>query len=144
MKLLNFSLAGRTIDGMFKNNYTVNQIGLYTLFQQHITKDQFQYKDYNQQVLRNGKKGGVETLLQGASGTNFSGKNSLPIEFPILAQVQIKAPQSDPNPNTAQWMLFSPNMNTVVTCNSSKTHAWTIGQQSHAAMASRDKAILNS
>jgi hypothetical protein len=127
MKLLNFSLAVRAIDKMFKNDYTVNQTALYTLFQQHITKDQFQYKDYNQQVLRNGKKAGIKALLQGAPGTNFSGKNALPIEFPILCQVQIKAPQADPNPNTAQWMLFSPNINTVVICNRTNTHAWTIG-----------------
>jgi hypothetical protein len=123
---------------MFNKDYTIKTTPIHSVLEMNKMGEHFQFKNYKTSVAANGKTQGIFQLLLGASGDNFTGENPLPTEHPILCQVTMKAKQKEEEKVNAQWMLFFPTMNTIVTCGNEQKQVWAIGKDTHKAIKAKD------
>jgi hypothetical protein len=138
MKLLDCEVPKLKLQTMFNKDYTIKTTPIHSVLEMNKMGEHFQFRNYKTSVAANGKTQGIFQLLLGASGDNFTGENPLPTEHPILCQVTMKAKQKEEEKVNAQWMLFFPTMNTIVTCGNEQKQVWAIGKDTHKAIKAKD------
>ena len=138
MKLLDCEVPKVKLQTMFNKDYTIKTPSIHSVLEMNNMGKHFQFQNYKSTVAANGKTQGIFPLLLGASGENFTGEKQLPTEHPILCQVTMKAKQREEEQVKAQWMLFFPTMNTIVTCGNVRKQVWVIGEETLKAINDKD------
>jgi hypothetical protein len=135
LSILGTTLPTEVLQTMFHDNHTASGSTLTAILKENDDDKYFRFEDYNTAVANKNLTPGLNALFLGHSGPNF-GKSDEDTEMfngshLILCQINCEAPKTTNQHRTSQWALFSPKMNTVMTChdcmdNGKTKHAWVL------------------
>jgi hypothetical protein len=123
---------------MFQHDHTGSGSTLAAFLKENDADKYFQFEDYNTAVANKNLTPGLNALFLGHLGPNFGKTDNNTDTFNnnhlILCQIDCEAPKTTNLHRTYQWALFSPHINTVMTChdcidNGKTKHAWVLGTE---------------
>jgi hypothetical protein len=133
LSILGTTLLAEALQKMFQYNPTQSGKTLAAILKENNADKHFRFEDYDTAVGDKNLTPGLELLFLGYSGPNFGDTNGDTNGFNnsnlFLCQIGCKAPKTTNQRQTYQWALFSPHMNTVMTCHDCNDggqtkHAW--------------------
>jgi hypothetical protein len=138
LNILGIAIPTEALQTMFKNDHTASGSTLAAILKENDADKYLRFEDYGTAVANKNLTHGLNALFLGHLGPNFR-KNDTNTEMfngshIILCQIDCKAHKTAHHKRTSQWALFSPHMNTVMTCHNTTNkgntkHAWVLGTE---------------